>query len=142
MILIDTNYLVDFILPPFDAEGESHSQKAKMLLSGIEAGHYRAIIPEVVFHECFYVLVTRLKVIDVPTFFELFQSILQYRGWHLPEEDLAIYLRALSIVLAEPKLELSDALIAARAEAYGAELATFDSQLAKVYSGNIWKGDR
>lgn len=138
MILIDTNYLVDFILPPFDVTAESRNQKATVLMLGIEDGRYRAIIPEVVLHECFYVLVAKLQSIDVPTFFDLFQSILQYRGWQLTTEDLDVYLRALAILLAHPKLEFSDAVIAARAEAYGAELATFDKRLAKAYGGPIW----
>ena len=138
MILIDTNYLIDFILPPYDTEAESRHTKAKALLSGIEDGRYRAIMPEVVLHECFYVLVTRLEVIDVATFSELFQSILQYRGWRLGDEETTVYLRALDIVVATPRLELSDALIAARAEYHGAELATFDKRLASAYGGKTW----
>lgn len=138
MILIDTNYLVDFILPPYDAAAESRHSEAKALLSGIESGTYRTILTEVVLHECFYVLVTRLKAIDVPTFFELFQSILQYRGWQIDADHLAVYLRALDILQAHPRLEFSDSIIAARAEAHGAELATFDKRLAKAYGGPIW----
>lgn len=141
MILIDTNYLIDFILPPFDASAKSRNHKATALMLGIEDGRYQAIIPEVVLHECFYVLVTKVRAIDVPTFIELFQSILQYRGWQLGADQLAIYLRALNILQAHPKLEFSDSIITARAEAYGAELATFDKRMAKAYAGPIWTAE-
>lgn len=138
MILIDTNYLVDFILPPFDEIAEARHAKARSLLSGIESGTYEAIAPEVVIHECFYVLVMKLQVIDVPTFVEIFQSILQYRGWHIRSMDVDIYLRALELLRSDLKLEFSDSVIAARAEAHGAELATFDKRLAQAYGGPIW----
>lgn len=141
MILIDTNYLVDFILPPYDAAAESRHSEAKALLSGIESGTYSAILTEVVLHECFYVLVTRLKSIDVPTFSELFQSILQYRGWQIGRDQLTVYLRALEIIQTHPKFELSDSIIAARAEAHDAELATFDTRLAQAYTGRLWSSD-
>lgn len=138
MILIDTNYLIDFILPPFDEIVEQRHIKAKALLAGIESGAHRAIVPEVVLHECFHVLVTRLKVLEVRTFVELFRSILQYRGWRMQDLDVAVYLRALEILRYAPKIELSDSIIAARAEAHGAALATFDRRLAKAYGGPIW----
>lgn len=138
MILIDTNYLIDFILPPFGAEAETRHKKAKRLLTGIEDGRYQVILPEVVLHECFYVLVTRLKAIDIPTFSEVFQSILQYPGWFTTEEQRGVYLRALDLVVSNTKLELSDALIAARAEYHKADLATFDRRLATAYGGKTW----
>lgn len=141
MILIDTNYLIDFILPPFDANAEARNQKATALMLDIEAGRVGAIIPEVVFHECFHVLVTRLNAIDVATFVDVFQSILQFHGWEFTREELEVYHRALAIVNAYPKLEFSDAVIAARAEAHNAELATFDKRLAKAYGGPIWTGE-
>ena len=138
MILIDTNYLIDFILPPYDEIAEKRHAKAKSLISGIESGTFQAITPEVVLHECFYVLVMKLQVIDAATFVEIFQSLLQYRGWHMPPDDLAVYRRALEILKIVPRIEYSDAVIAARAEAHEAELATFDRRLAEAYGGPIW----
>lgn len=138
MILVDTNYLIDFILPPIDAAAESRQAAAKSLISGIEQGIYEAFIPEVVLHECFNVLVNRLQSLDANTFVMLFDSILQYAGWRNSPDDISIYRRALEYVQAGPKLEFSDAVIAARAEALGAELATFDKRFAAAFDGPIW----
>lgn len=138
MILVDTNFLVDFILPPYDSGAAVRHDRATTLLIGIEDGRLPAIMPEVVFHECFHVLVTRLKVIDVSTFYQIFRSILQYPGWRNSQEDLGNFVRALEIVVELPKLELSDAIIVARAEFHNAELATSDKRMAAFYSGPIW----
>lgn len=141
MILIDTNFLVEFILPPFDAAAKARQHKATRLFIAIEQGISQAIVPEVVLHECFYVLVQRLKVIDEPTFIEIFRSIFQYPGWRMDSLEMAIFLRALDYLESHPKLEFSDAVIAARADVHDAELATFDQRLAKAFGGTIWIGD-
>lgn len=140
MILIDTSVMVEFILPPYDAAAETRQRAAIELFESIERGDTQAIVPEVVLHECFYVLVKRLKTIDEATFIEIFRSILQFSGWNLDALEKEVYFGALKILQTHPKLEFSDAVIAARAEVHDAELATFDQRLAKAFDGTIWTG--
>lgn len=138
MIVIDTNIILASIRQPVTSADEGHHTQATQLLSQVAAGTVQALVPEVVLHECFYVLVMRDRQLSVEDFSSLFRRFLDWPGWAMRPEELDVFMRALDIVEAHPKLEFSDAVIAARAEVHDAELATFDQRLAKAFDGKIW----
>jgi predicted nucleic acid-binding protein len=138
MILIDTNiFLASLRQPVTEADIHQHDQ-ATELLGRVSRNEERALISEIVLHECFHVLVMRDKEIDERRFCSLFRRMLYWPGWALGQREMSILLRALDILEYQPRLEFSDSVIAARAEAHGAQLATFDKRLAAVYEGPAW----
>lgn len=141
MILIDTNVLLASLRQPVtQADNHQHDQ-ATGLLGRVSRNEEKALISELVLHECFHVLVMRDKDIDTGGFCSLFRRMLYWPGWALDQREMLILLRALDILEYQPKLEFSDSVIAARAEAHGAQLATFDKRLAAAYEGPAWKAD-
>lgn len=138
MILIDTNIVLASIRQPVTAQDTKHHNRATQLLGEISLGDTRAIISEIVVHECFYVLVMRDKSITTQEFCSLFRRFLAWEGWSMNEIEHDILRSTLDILEEYPRLEFSDAVIAARAEAHGAVLATFDKRLAKAFGEPIW----
>lgn len=141
MIVIDTSVLAEIFISPETGLDHTRREKARTLFQAIENNTADAILSEVAIHECYYVVVMRKKLYTAEKFAMLCRSLLHFPGWRMSDIDISTYIRALEIVSAQPKLEFSDAVIAARAEAYDAELATFDTRLAKAYSGRIWSGE-
>lgn len=140
MIVIDTNIILASIRQPVTVADQDHHSRATQLLGQIAAGTTQALVPEIVLHECFYVLVMRDGQLSVDDFCSLFRRFLDWPGWAMGTLEMDIFMHALDIVQAHPKLEFSDAVIAARAEVHDAELATFDQRLAKAFDGTIWTG--
>lgn len=139
MIVVDTNVILAALRQPVTSHDERHHHRQSAKLIGqISENSQRALMPEIVLHECFYVLVMRDRDVSVDSFCELFRRMLEWPGWAMGSEETAIFTRAVDILQDNPKLEFSDAVIAARAEAHGAELATFDRRLAEAYGGPIW----
>lgn len=139
MILVDSNILIDLFVQPSDHHGKTRLAVIYPLMRKIEAGEVEAYVPEVVLHECFYVLVLRLRIIEPVEYCRAFASILRFPGWMMSSQELSVYMRAIDILENRPSLRFSDAVIAARAEAYGAELATFDQRLLAIYDGPRWQ---
>lgn len=138
MIVIDTNIVLASLRQPVTDHDAMHHEKATRLMGEIAAGSTNAIIPEIVVHECFYVLVMRDRDTTVENFCDLMGRMLVWPGWSMDKAETEIYKYALRILQDSTKLEFSDAVIAARAEAHGAELATFDKRLAAAFDGPIW----
>lgn len=136
--MIDTNVVLASLRQPITENDQKHHEKATQLMGEIAAGFTKAIIPEIVLHECFYVLVMRDRDTTVENFCDLMSRMLGWFGWSMGQTETDIYLSALRILQDSPKLEFSDAVIAARAEAHDAELATFDKRLASAFAGPIW----
>ena len=59
-------------------------------------------------------------------------------GWVFLPGDKTFSLRTLDVFSAHPRLEFSDSVIAARAEAHGAQFATFDERLASMPLVDRW----
>lgn len=134
-----TSVLPCLVTIPTTPEDIRMKAQAKDLLTEIESGSMKAAIGEVVLHEFCYVSGSkRLDRLDVPTLCDLLRSLLSWPGWVIPPSDKSAYRRASDILEQHPKLEFSDSVIAARAEALNAELATFDSSLAKAHEGPAW----
>lgn len=138
-VVVDTNVLIHFLTTPQSELESLKVEKVRRLLERIESGAISAILPEVVLHEMFYTLTgKRFPDTHLPTLAVIVATILDWPGWEFSELDLAVYHRAIEILLSDPRLEYSDAVIAARAEAHGAVLATFDKRLADTFGGTIW----
>lgn len=139
LIVIDTNVLITFFAPAQTELEDGKFERVLQLFQQIETNKVRAIIPEVVLHETFYTLLgRRFPNTHLKNLCQGVSRLLVWPGWYFQPGDLEIYLRALEILEADPKLEFSDSVIAARAEAHDAELATFDRRLAKAYGGPVW----
>lgn len=138
MILIDTNVMLASLRQPITSHDVRHHQQSVALLGDVASNEEQALLPEIVLHECFYVLVMRDQDVSVEAFCGLFRRMLMWSGWAMSKEETQIYIRAFDILNDNPKLEFSDAVIAARAEAHDAELATFDRRFAEAYGGSIW----
>lgn len=138
MILIDTNVILATINEPVTPQDSEHHSRATALLGKVSRGTEQALISEIVLHECFYVLVMRDRRLSVDRFCSIFRRFLEWPGWAMSRNEKEIYVRALDLLEYQPKLEYSDAVIAARAEAHGAVLATFDKRLADTFGGTIW----
>lgn len=138
MILIDTNVILASIRQPVTDADIQHHERATSLLRDVSLGTVSALIGEIVLHECYYVLVMRDKEIGPEAFCSLFNRMLDWPGWAHSDAEMTIFKSALDFLSDHPKLEFSDAVIAARAEYHDAELATFDRRLAEAYGGQIW----
>jgi predicted nucleic acid-binding protein len=64
--------------------------------------------------------------------------LLRLPGLKFGRGEKRVFLRALEIAAAQPKLEFADAVIAARCEGTELQLATFDEQLAKQPGVTRW----
>lgn len=140
MIFVDTNVLIRFLMPPTTRQDEEMEERANALLGRIHTGDVEATISGVVLYELAWLLGSRNHFgLGPDTVIDLMRSVLNWPGWFFPDGDRQIYFRALDIWELDPRLEFSDSVIAARAEALGATLATFDARLAKAYPGAAWE---
>lgn len=140
MIYVDTSVLLCLVTVPSTPEDIRMQERAIDLLSAVESGRVQAAIGEVVLHEFCYVSGSkRLRRLEISELCDLLRTLIDWPGWVFPPGERSIFMRALDILQGNPRLEFSDSIIAARAEALNADLATFDARLARVYSGAIWK---
>lgn len=140
MIFIDANVLLYTLTGPETPQDQEMRAKSDELLAKVAEGSIRATTSDVVFHEVCWVLGAKTRYGHDPQhILGIMQTVLNWSGWWFPPGDLKIYRRAFEIYAEEPRLEFSDSIIAARAEALNADLATFDSRLARVYTGVVWK---
>lgn len=137
-VLIDTNVVVDYLYSRNTDPLNPLQTRAVSLFTNLELGLQTGILPEVVIHECYLVTVLRNERLSSSEFCGVFDEILSWPCWLMDSFEIGVYGRALDYLDQYPKLEFSDAVIAARAEAWGAELATFDRDLLAVYDGPVW----
>jgi len=143
MIFVDTNVFLRYFNGPGTPETKEWYTIAEALIQAAEGGETEITISEVVLHEVAFVLGSKKHYnLPVSEIAERLASILQMPGLILPPGDMQIYLRAVAIYSANPKLQFSDSVIAARAEHLGAELATFDKRLAKLDIVTRWQPPR
>lgn len=139
MIFVDANVFLRYLTQPTSPATREMQKVSEHFFIAIENGEIDVTTSEVVIHEVCYVLCSKKQYgndpIEVAT---AMRSILSWRGWKFPSGDQKIYLRALEIMGEHPRLEFSDSVIAARAEAMGAQLATFDEYLATMPFVKRW----
>lgn len=139
MIFVDANILLRYLTPPTDEVMQVHHQQATALLMAIEAGSVSATTNEVVLHEtCFVLLSPRIYGKSAGEVIEAMRGILRFPGWSFSSSDLALYLRALDLWEEHPKLEFSDAVIAACCEQDDLELASFDRHFDRLDHLRRW----
>jgi predicted nucleic acid-binding protein len=140
IIFVDANIFLSFIVSPVTPRDSEMRHRSEALFGAISDGTVMATTTGVVLHEVCWVLGAKSRyAVPTPVIVDIMMAILGWPGWVMTRDDVRVYFRALEIFAREPRLEYSDSLVAARSEALGATLATFDRRLAKAYSGLVWE---
>jgi predicted nucleic acid-binding protein len=139
MILIDANVFLRYLVEPTSEKSREQHLIANHLLEEVHAGRVEATTSEVVFHDVCYVLTSpRQYGLSALTVIGMIRDILMWPGWVFPSGDHETYLRALDLWEGYSALEFSDAVIAARCERGGRDLATFDRHFDAIASIGRW----
>ncbi len=93
---------------------------AEALFLAAKTGEETVTLSEVVLHECSYILASKHHYGVPPgNIADFLTEIVNLPGMRLPRGEKSLFLRALAIYRDYPKLEMSDSIIAARAERMG-----------------------
>lgn len=139
MIFLDTNVFLRHLTQAATPEAALMQSVASALFSAIERGDVEATTTEVVLHEASYLLASKKHyAISWPEIADYLSPLLELPGMKFARGEKRIFLRALEIAAAHPKLEFANSVIAARCEATGNELATFDEGLAALTGLTRW----
>jgi predicted nucleic acid-binding protein len=140
MIFLDANVFLRYLVQPTNPAGQAMQATAAALFTAIERGDEEATTTEVVLHEVCYVLASKRHYnLPAATIADYLAPILRLRALKFPRGEKQIYLRALEIYVAHPRLEFADAIIAARCERLQIPLATFDEDLARLPTLTRWR---
>lgn len=114
-------------------------RESRELFAAIQQGAIEATTSEVVLHEVCYILRSpRQYGLEAGRVVSSLQPILGLSGMTFPGRDVEIYIQALERMRAFPRLSFADAVISVRAQALGAELATYDAYLAGMPFVTRW----
>jgi predicted nucleic acid-binding protein len=139
VIFLDANVFLRFLTAPVDGPGARMKGQARDLFHAVRAGTTGATTTELVIHEVCYVLTSKKHYgLAHHEAIRLVRPLLRFRSLKLASGERQILLRAFEIWEGNPKLEFSDSVIAARCEANGWELATFDEQLGSLPNVSRW----
>lgn len=140
MIFLDANIFLRHLTQPTSPATERMQAIASSLFEAIERGDVEATTTEVVLHEVSYLLASKkhydLQWVEVAAYLA---PLLRLPGLKFARGEKRIFLRALEIAAANPKLEFADSVIAARCEESELELATFDEALARFPGVTRWR---
>lgn len=139
MILLDTNVILRHLIAPTDEKSRQMAEASSTLFPAIRSGQIEATVSEVVVHEVCYVLGSKKHYAltgsqiraSVAPLFDL-------RGLTLTQTERRIFLRALEIYANDNKLGSADALVIARCEVQGLQLATHDPRMKRSTSVSTW----
>lgn len=139
MIFLDANVFLRYLAPSSSPATVVMKDIAGELFASVRRGEEEATTSEVVIHEVCHILQSsnHYRMVTA-TVVDVLQSLIAMPGLIFPGTDKRVYLRALEILLNYPKLEFSDAVIAARAEWQGVPLAKFDEYLAGMPFVTRW----
>lgn len=142
MIFLDANIFLRFFVDAASLQEEEMQEIASGIFEAVERGEESVTTTEVVIHEICFVLGSS-KQYDYPVEDIVFMvsGILSMPGFWLPRGEKQIYLDALELFRAHPKLEFSDSVIAIRAQRAGLQLATFDKALAQLPIVTPWNAE-
>src|SRR4051812_7951490 len=133
MIFLDANIFLRFIVQPTSSETVAMHDRAANLFRALEEGMLRATTSEVVLHEVSFVLASKKHYgLSAEAIARILRPLIELPALRFRRGERRIFLRALEIYSAYPKLEFSDSVIAARCESGELELATFDESLAAL----------
>ncbi|MCC6703613.1 MAG: PIN domain-containing protein [Thermomicrobiales bacterium] len=139
MIFLDTNFILRYLNKPTTPATEEMNRIAFELLTLVEAGEQDVTTTEVVLHEICYVMRSdKHEKKSTQEIVDLVRSLISLEGFRFERDEKQLFLRALEIYEANPKLEYSDSVVAARVEALGIPLATFDKRLGKLPTVTRW----
>jgi len=142
VIFLDSNVFLRYLTPPIDDATRSMQEVAIDLFERVERDALDVTTSEVVLHEVCYILSSPRQYGNAPSaFVPSLASLIAFPGFRFPRGDQALYGRALELYLEQPKLEFSDAVIAARCEAAGHTLATFDRHFDAIPTVQRWSWD-
>lgn len=139
MIFLDTNVFLRHLTESADARTNRLQDVAEELFLAVEAGTVEVTTSELVLHETMYFLTNR-RFYNYPVEHAVrsVRALLQLRGFRFAASERVVLYRALDILDAHPSLGFADSVIAARCEANGWELATFDEQLGALPNVTRW----
>jgi predicted nucleic acid-binding protein len=139
MIFLDTNVFLRHLTEAPDEHTQRLQDTAEALFLAAEEGDIEVTTSEVVLHETLYFL-TQSTFYNFPVEKAVIsvRSLLQLKGFRLSPAERIVFFRALDLYEDRPSLGFADSVIAARCEANGWELATFDEQLGSLPSVTRW----
>lgn len=133
MIFLDTNIVLRSVTAPQTVKDRERHEVALNLLERIGTDKVMAAVSEVVLHEIAINLVSpRQYGLPVTNAIEILRDFMALPGLRIPEPDRGYFVRALDLWEEHPKLEFSDAVIAARCEHHDLELASFDRHFDRL----------
>jgi len=140
MIFRDANIFLRQLVRSTRPETDRMQAIASNLFDAIESGELEATTSEVVLHEVCYVLAFKRRYHLAPgEIASYLVPLLRIAGLKLGRGEKRLFRRALELYVANPKLVFADSIIAARSEANGIGLATFDEALARIPSVTRWQ---
>lgn len=140
MIVLDANVFLRAIAPAPDEPTRQRQLMARALFKRVEAAELDVTTSEVALHETCFILSSPRQYAAAPSaFVPDLAYLLTLAGMRFPRGDQAIFLRALDLYLERPTLEFSDAVIAARCERAGHDLATFDRHFDAIPTVARWQ---
>jgi predicted nucleic acid-binding protein len=140
VIFLDTNYFLRYMVQPDGPSNHARRDVAAALFEAIERGEERATTSEAVLAEVAFVLASKRQYgLSAETIAAYLGPILRLPGLDLPRGRRRLYLRALDIWAAHPKLGFVDALTAATVEASEVRLATFDRHFTSLPDIRLWR---
>lgn len=132
--------ILRYLTIPTTPELRAMHEAATALFRQVGRGEEEVTTTEVVLHEVAYVLAAKahynLPVADIAA---ALKSFLRLRGLKLPTGERRLYLRALDLYAAHPRLGFADAIIAERVRAAGIPLATFDAHFDRLPGITRWQ---
>ena len=140
MIFIDTNLFLRHLTEAPDERTQRLQDIAERLFLAAEQGTVEITTSELVLHETLYFLTHRnFYNFPVEKAVVSVRSFIQLKGFRLSAAERIVIFRALDMFEAQPSLGFADSVIAARCEANGWELATFDEALGSIPSIARWQ---
>ncbi len=127
MRFVDSNVLLRALTGDHPRQTEQCRRFFRRVAAGIEVTTSEAIIVEVV-----YVLASsKLYAVDRRTIGDRLARLLSLRGWQLP--DLPVYLEALDLFAAHPRMDFPDALAVAHMRSRGiTTILSYDRDFDRV----------
>lgn len=139
MIFLDTNIVLRAVTTPHTLQDQQRQLLALDFLERVGADEVAATVSEVVLHEIAFNLVSpRQYGLSVTNAIEILRDFMALPGLWLPEPDRELFKRALDLWEEHPKLEFSDAVIAACCEQDDLELASFDRHFDRLDHLRRW----
>lgn len=140
MIFVDANVFLRYLTSAATSADLPPKAQARSLFDRLQSGDVLATTSEVVLHEVSFILGSSKHYgHTAATIAPQLSAMIQWPGFVFPMTDKAVYVRALEIWEQQPVLEFSDALIAARCERSGHELATFDKHFQDLRFLEFWQ---